>query len=115
MTKDCLLAYGSELNQVWTSLIDNAIDAMEGRERFGYTFQEGDRIVVEITTMDQSICQSCNRGSFLTVLYHQRYGPRDRLRIGHRIVVGRHKGDIASHPGDTHFQVRLPINPTKTT
>jgi hypothetical protein len=115
-----LLAYGSELNQVWTNLIDNAIDAMEGRGKIWVrTSQEGDRIVVEIADNGPGIPLELQ-----SRIFEQFFTTKDvglgtglGLDIARRIVVGQHKGDIRvfSHPGDTHFQVRLPINPTKTT
>ncbi len=115
-----LLAYGSELNQVWTNLIDNAIDAMEGRGKIWVrTSQEGDRIVVEIADNGPGILPELQ-----SRIFEQFFTTKDvgrgtglGLDIARRIVVGQHKGDIRvfSHPGDTHFQVRLPINPTKTT
>lgn len=115
-----ICAYGSELNQVWTNLIDNAIDAMNGRGHLWLrTSQEGERIVVEIADNGTGIPPEMQSRIFEQFFTTKDVGKGTGLGLdmARRIVVARHKGDIRvfSQPGDTHFQVRLPRNPSKTT
>ena len=79
-----ITAHGGELNQVWTNLIDNAVDAVA----------DGDRVFEPFFTT-KDVGKGAGFG----------------LDVSYRIVVGRHGGDIriVSRPGDTRFQVRLPM------
>jgi signal transduction histidine kinase len=111
-------AYGGELNQVWTNLVDNAIDAistLEGAGRIGLrTSCEGDRVLVEVTDDGPGIPQeNCAR------IFEPFFSTKDvaegrglGLDVSYRIVVGRHGGDIhvISEPGETRFEVRLPVD-----
>jgi signal transduction histidine kinase len=84
--------YGSELNQVWTNLIDNAAGAMGGKGSLELrAYQQGDWIVVEVSDSGPGIPVGLN--------------------ISHGIVVEKHGGQISvkSTPGATRFTVRLPI------
>lgn len=115
-----IYAYGSELNQVWTNLIDNAIDALGGQGRIWIrTSQEADRLLVEIADNGPGIPASVQPRIFEPFFTTKDVGKGTGLGldIARRIVVGQHKGDIRvfSEPGDTRFQVRLPLNLTKTT
>ena len=109
-----LEAYGSELNQVWTNLIDNAIDAVEkaGHIRIR-TLQEGDRLLVEIADNGTGIPPQIQGRIFEPFFTTKEVGRGTGLGLvtSYRIVVIRHQGDIQvfSQPGDTRFQVRLPI------
>jgi signal transduction histidine kinase len=117
-------AYGRQLNQVWTNLIDNAIDATGGKGTIWIrTSQEGDfssgdrsgsRIVVEIADDGIGIPSEIQPRIFEQFFTTKEVGKGTGLGldIARRIVVGQHKGDIRvdSKPGDTRFQVRLPIN-----
>lgn len=108
-------AYGSELNQVWTNIIDNAIDAIG--ERLGNirlrTKQENNNIVVEIADDGPGIPQNIQSRIFEQFFTTKQVGKGTGLglSISYRIVVEMHKGDISfsSRPGDTRFEIRLPL------
>jgi len=108
-------AYGSELNQVWTNIIDNAIDAIG--ERHGNillrTKRENNNIVVEIADNGPGIPQDVQSRIFEQFFTTKGVGKGTGLglSISYRIVVEMHKGDISftSKPGDTRFEIRLPI------
>lgn len=110
-------AYGSELNQVWTNLIDNAIDAMEGMDRPAHlhvrTWLEGDRVQVEICDNGCGIPSEIMPRIFEPFFTTKEVGQGSGLGldVAYRIVVAQHDGDIrvASQPGDTRFQVCLPV------
>ena len=108
-------AYGSELNQVWTNLIDNAVDAMEGKgELTIHTRSEGQWVVVEIQDSGEGIpleIQTKIFDPFFTTK-EQGKGTGLGLDISYNIVVQRHRGDIrvTSRPGRTCFEVWLPID-----
>ena len=107
-------AYGSELNQVWTNLIDNAADAMGGQGRLTVrTACEGDTALVEIGDdgpgIPADVLPRIFEPFFTTKAMGQ--GTGLGLDMSYRIVINRHHGDICveSVPGDTRFQVRLPL------
>ncbi|HEX2192014.1 MAG TPA: ATP-binding protein [Acidimicrobiales bacterium] len=107
-------AFPSELNQVWTNLVDNALTAMEGSGRLTVrTAREGDAVLVEITDTGPGIPPELQRRVFEPFFTTKEVGLGTGLGldVSHRVVVGRHHGDIrvVSSPGDTRFQVRLPI------
>jgi signal transduction histidine kinase len=108
-------AYGSELNQVWTNLIDNAVGAMDGHGEISLrTYQETDWIVVEIKDNGAGIppgIQSKIFDPFFTTK-PQGQGTGLGLNISHNIITHKHGGQISvtSKPGETCFQVKLPIN-----
>ncbi|MBW4572642.1 MAG: ATPase [Tolypothrix carrinoi HA7290-LM1] len=106
-------AYGSALNQVWTNLIDNAIDAVgEGGTIWVRTSSEKDYVIVEITDNGSGIPLEIQSRIFEPFFTTKEVGAGTGLglEIAYRIVVGQHNGDIRcfSKPGDTRFQVRLP-------
>ena len=110
-----IAAYPGELNQVWTNLIDNAIDAMDGRGTLTIrTHSDGeDRLVVEIGDTGPGVPEEI-RGRIFEPFFTTKQVGRGTglgLDIAWRIVVGRHRGDIrvASDPGETWFQVLLPL------
>ncbi len=109
-----IMAYGGELNQVWTNLIDNAADAMgeKGTLRIR-TYQEQGRIVVEVTDSGPGIPADAQEHLFEPFFTTKPVGKGTGLGLDivHRIVVDKHQGDIrvVSRPGETTFQVRLPI------
>jgi signal transduction histidine kinase len=112
-------AYGSELNQVWTNLIDNAIDAMNGHGEIRiHTARENDCILVEIADNGPGISPEIQRRIFEPFFTTKGVGEGTGLGlvISYRIIVEKHQGDIriTSHPGNTSFKVYLPINPTKS-
>lgn len=91
-------AYGSELNQVWTNIIDNTIDAIGERHRNIWlrTKQENNNIVVEISDDGSGIpqdIQSCIFEQFFTTKDIGK-GTGLGLSISYRIVAEMHKGDL---------------------
>jgi signal transduction histidine kinase len=113
-----ITAHGSELNQVWTNLIANAIDAVTDEDTTGRirlrTTQERDRLLVEISDNGPGIPEEIQDRVFEPFFTTKDVGKGAGfgLDISYRIIVGRHGGDIriVSKPGDTHFQVRLPMD-----
>ena len=109
-------AYGNELNQVWTNLIDNAIDGIGEHGTISIrTKNEGnDHILVEIADNgSQGIPENIKSRIFEPFFTTKDLdkGTGLGLSISHRIVTETHRGDIHvySRPGETRFQVRLPI------
>jgi signal transduction histidine kinase len=110
-----LQVYGSELNQVWTNIIDNAVDAMEGcGDLVISTRREGDYAVVEITDSGPGIPPEMQSRLFEPFFTTKPVGQGTGLGldIAYRIVVNRHGGTILVHsqPRATTFQVRLPLS-----
>jgi signal transduction histidine kinase len=108
-------AHGSELNQVWTNLVDNAIDAVAGEGHIKIrTARENDRVLVEISDNGPGIPEEIRDRIFEPFFTTKDVGKGTGLglNVSYRIVVGRHGGDIRllSKPGDTRFQVRLPMD-----
>jgi signal transduction histidine kinase len=107
-------AYGSELNQAWTNIIDNAIDAMGGQGNLGLrAYPQDGRVVVEITNDGPPIppeIQSRMFDPFFTTK-GPGAGTGLGLHITSNIVQLRHHGQIqvTSQPGGTTFQVILPV------
>ena len=109
-----ILAYGGELNQVWTNLIDNAIDAVDGTGRICVgTFVEDNQLVVEILDNGKGIPPEIQPRIFEPFFTTKGVGSGTGLGliISHRIVADRHGGEIEfeSKPGETRFKVRLPL------
>jgi PAS domain S-box-containing protein len=106
-------AYASELNQVWTNLIDNAVDAMKGKGRLIIrTRWEDPWVVVEIEDDGPGIPeddQSIIFDPFFTTKPPGE-GTGLGLNISRNLVVKKHHGEISvdSRPGRTCFTVRLP-------
>jgi len=109
-------AYPGELNQVWTNLIDNAVDAMdgEGTLRVG-TRSDGDAVVVEIGDTGPGMPENVAARAFEAFYTTKDVGKGTGLGldIARRIVVERHGGtiDIDSTPDGTVLRVRLPLQP----
>lgn len=108
-------AYGSELNQVWTNLIDNAIDATGGKGQIWIrTSSDNKCILVEIADNGPGIPPAIQPRIFEPFFTTKGVGKGTGLglEIAYRIVVKKHKGDIyfESKPGDTRFRVHLPIS-----
>lgn len=113
-TLPLIRAHGSELNQVWTNLIDNVIDALDGRGHLWIrTAHDDDSITVEIADDGPGIPAEIQSRIFEPFFTTKQVGSGIGLGLDivYRIVVGRHRGDIrvTSTPGDTRFEVRLPI------
>ena len=109
------MAYGSELNQVWTNLIDNAIHAVNGTGKICVgTCREDDQLVVEIVDNGPGIPPEVQSHLFEPFFTTKPVGTGTGLGliISNRIVADRHGGEIEfeSKPGETRFKVRLPIN-----
>ncbi|BAZ15218.1 hypothetical protein NIES4071_70900 [Calothrix sp. NIES-4071] len=111
-------AYGSELNQVWTNLIDNAIDAMKGQGQLTIrTAKDNTCILVEITDTGIGIPEALQPRIFEPFFTTKEVGAGTGLGldIAYRIIVKKHHGDIhvQSKPGNTCFRIYLPINPSE--
>jgi signal transduction histidine kinase len=109
-------AYPSELIQVWTNLIDNAIDAMHSQgELIIRTARHQELVLVAIADNGPGIpmeIQSRIFEPFFTTK-HGSEGTGLGLDIVRRIIEKRHQGSISfdSRPGKTCFQIHLPIKP----
>ncbi len=116
-----ITAYGSELNQVWTNLIDNAIDAMSEAHGKGtlalHTWADGENVWVEIADDGPGIPEDIQSRIFEPFFTTKAVGKGTGLGldIAHRVIVSRHRGEIklTSQPGATRFQIRLPIEQPK--
>jgi len=113
-------AYAAELNQVWTNLVDNAVDAMGGTGTLTVrTAMDTDRnqILVEIGDTGPGIPAEIRNRIFEPFFTTKDVGQGTGLGldISWRIVVKKHHGDlrVESRPGDTRFQVRLPLTPAE--
>jgi signal transduction histidine kinase len=109
-----ITAYGSELNQVWTNILDNAADAMQGKGEITIrTKRDGDSIIVEIEDNGPGIPESVQSQIFDPFFTTKAPGKGTGLGLAttYGIVTEKHKGTISvnSRPGSTVFQVRLPI------
>src|SRR4029453_9961739 len=108
-------AFPGELNQVWTNLIDNAVDAMKGRGTLTVRTRPGldERLVVGMGETGPGVPDEARSRIFEPFFTTKPVGKGTGLGldIAWRIVVGRHRGDIRleSAPGDTRFQVVLPV------
>jgi signal transduction histidine kinase len=107
-------AYGSELNQVWTNLIDNAIDAMQGKGEITIrTYARSDSVIVQISDNGPGIPPDIQQRIFEP--FFTTKGPGTGTGLGlhivYNIVVDKHHGQITltSKPGETCFQVTLPV------
>ena len=105
---------GSELNQVWTNLLDNAIDALgEGGTITIATRRDGDAAVVEIGDDGPGIPPEVRERIFDSFFTTKDVGSGTGLGLAtaRRVVVDGHDGALTvdSQPGRTTFQVRLPI------
>ncbi|MEO8394920.1 MAG: ATP-binding protein, partial [Chloroflexota bacterium] len=107
-------AYGSELNQAWTILLDNAADALAGHGNICVrTERENEYILVEIVDDGPGVPPELQSRLFEPFFTTKPVGQGTGLglSIARRIVVDRHRGMIhaVSRPGDTRFQVFLPL------
>jgi signal transduction histidine kinase len=119
-------AYASELNQVWTNIIDNAVDAMEGNpstrpigqsgqapEIILRTYAQDNNVVVEIADngpgIPESILSRIYEPFFTTKPPGQ--GTGLGLHISHDIIANHHRGQllVRSKPGETVFKAVLPV------
>lgn len=109
--------YAGELNQVWTNLVDNAIDAMDGSGTLHITTGPGEDggVVVEVADTGSGMPEEVVARAFEPFFTTKPVGRGTGLGldIARRIVVERHGGqiEIESEPGGTVMRVRLPPRP----
>lgn len=113
-TLPAIPAYGTELNQVWTNLIDNAIDAVNGKGEIRIrTCREDDQVLVEIHDNGPGIPEDVRDHLFEPFFTTKGVGKGTGLGliISYRIVADRHHGELEfeSKPGHTVFLARLPM------
>jgi signal transduction histidine kinase len=106
-------SFGSELNQVWTNLIDNAISAMGGKGELRVrTYREDDCVVVEIADNGKGIPDDVKPHIFEPFFTTKGVGEGTGLGLDTvQRIVKKHRGnvEVTSKPGDTRFQVWLPL------
>ncbi|HEU5000581.1 MAG TPA: ATP-binding protein [Lapillicoccus sp.] len=108
-------AMAAELNQVWTNLIDNAVDAMDGHGtiRLRTRLDSPDWVVVEVEDTGPGMSEETAKRLFDPFFTTKPVGQGTGLGldISRRIVVDHHHGEITvdSAPGRTVFRVRLPV------
>ncbi|MEU1529156.1 ATP-binding protein [Streptomyces fagopyri] len=112
-------AYPGELNQVWTNLIDNAASAMEGEGRLTVrTTHDHDQLLVEFRDTGPGVPAEIRDRIFDPFFTTKPVGEGTGLGldISWRIVANKHHGSLSvqSVPGDTRFQVRLPMTAADT-
>lgn len=107
-------AYGSELNQVWTNIIDNAVDALNGYGELTVRVYNSDTdVIVEIEDNGPGIPDEIQHRIFDSFFTTKEPGKGTGLGldITYNIIVHKHRGNITvlSEPGRTCFQITLPI------
>src|ERR1700722_10139590 len=106
-------SFGSELNQVWTNIIDNAIDAMHGKGELRIrTYRADDCAVVEIADNGPGIPSEVEPHIFEPFFTTKGVGEGTGLGLDTvQRIVKKHRGNVqvSSQPGDTRFQVWLPL------
>jgi signal transduction histidine kinase/predicted CoA-binding protein len=110
-------AFGSELNQVWTNIIDNAVDAMSGEGKITIqTRSKGNWVIVEIEDSGPGMSEEVQRKLFSPFFTTKPLGKGTGLGLNISFnIVQKHQGQIkvSSQPGKTRFTVQLPINFTE--
>ena len=111
-------SFGSELNQVWTNIIDNAIDAMGGKGELRVrTYRDDNCVVVEIGDNGSGISPEVQPHIFEPFFTTKGVGEGTGLGLDTvKRIVRKHRGNIQviSKPGDTRFQVWLPLAEAST-
>lgn len=105
--------FPGEINQVWTNIIDNALDAMPAKGRLHLkTYQRYNNVIVEITDNGHGIPEEVINHIFDPFFTTKGVGEGTGLglEVSHRIIE-KHRGtiDVSSQPGKTTFSVCLPI------
>ncbi len=113
-----LTVHGAELNQVWTNLLDNAIDALGGSGRITITTRaDGDCAEIDIADNGPGIPADIRDRVFDPFFTTKEVGSGTGLGLdtARRILVQRHHGSLTleSRPGQTVFRARLPLNGAK--
>ncbi|HKV24849.1 MAG TPA: ATP-binding protein [Candidatus Acidoferrum sp.] len=110
-----VMASGSELNQVWTNLIDNAADAMKGNGVLSIrTARENDFVLVEVADNGPGIPDDIKSRIFDPFFTTKGVGEGSGLGLDIVSRIVRNLGgqiSVHSKPGDTRFQIRVPIRP----
>ncbi len=109
-------AHAAELNQVWTNLIDNAVDAMDGEGTLRLTTRaDEDAVIVEVGDTGPGMPPEVVARAFEAFYTTKDAGKGTGLGldIAQRIVLERHAGSITidSRPGQTVLRVRIPLRP----
>jgi signal transduction histidine kinase len=107
-------AYAGELNQVLTNIIDNAVQAMDGKGRLEVAVRRlGEEVEIRIADSGPGIPTAIAQQVFdpFFTTKPQGVGTGLGLHIAHNIVVNRHRGriDFDSRPGRTEFRIALPL------
>jgi signal transduction histidine kinase len=106
-------SFGSELNQVWTNIIDNAIDAMGGKGELRLrTYREDSCVVIEIGDNGPGIAPDVQPHIFQPFFTTKGVGQGTGLGLDTvQRIVKKHRGSVqvVSQPGDTRFQIVLPV------
>src|SRR5215469_4007028 len=106
-------SFGSELNQVWTNIIDNAIDAMGGKGELRVrTYREDGCVVIEIGDNGPGIAPDVQPHIFEPFFTTKGVGQGTGLGLDTvQRIVKKHRGNVQviSQPGDTRFQIFLPM------
>jgi signal transduction histidine kinase len=113
-----ICAFGGELNQIWTNLMANAIEAMHGKGELRVrTAREFDRVLVEIGDSGQGISSEVMPHIFEPFFTTKGVGEGTGLGLDTVArIIRNHHGEIrvSSQPGDTRFQVYLPLTQPKS-
>ena len=109
-----ITAYGSELNQVWTNLLDNAADALDGTGTIIIrTFSDSNNVTVEIEDDGPGIPKDVQSRVFDPFFTTKELGKGTGLGLStsYGIIVEKHKGSLTveSNPGKTTFTIVLPL------
>jgi signal transduction histidine kinase len=111
-------SFGSELNQVWTNIIDNAIDAMGGKGELRVrTYRDDGCVVVEIGDNGPGISPEVEPHIFEPFFTTKKVGEGTGLGLDTvQRIVKKHRGNIQvkSKPGNTRFEVWLPVAEAST-
>jgi signal transduction histidine kinase len=111
-------SFGSELNQVWTNIIDNAIDAMGGKgELIIRTYRDDNSVAVEIADNGPGISPEILSHIFEPFFTTKGVGEGTGLGLDTVLrIIKKHRGSInvTSKPGNTCFQVLLPLVDAQT-
>jgi signal transduction histidine kinase len=107
-------AYGSELNQVWSALIENALDAMHDHGTLTLSIRvTGQTVIIEVRDDGPGIPAAIQSRIFEPFFTTKPLGTAMGLGLDRvQRIINKHGGSVAldSKPGATCFQVRLPMN-----